>query len=81
MTLRRQKLAFITAQAVAIGTQLIRNPDNAVLVPHIQEVKRLRSFSRRKKTAQDPQSPTPSTAPATTLATTTNAPALRTIHR
>ncbi|HEX3583628.1 MAG TPA: hypothetical protein VH087_17810 [Thermoanaerobaculia bacterium] len=60
---RRQQLALIAQQAFVIGTQLARNPDNAVLVPHIQEVKRLKKFSRRKKTAGDPQTPTPNGTP------------------
>ncbi len=54
---RRQRLALISAQAYSIGTQLARDPANSVLVPHIQEVKRLKSFSKRRKTAENPQSP------------------------
>jgi len=41
---RRQQLSLIAAQAFSIGTQLARNPANSVLVPHLQEVKRLKSF-------------------------------------
>jgi hypothetical protein len=63
---RRQRLALISAQAYSIGTQLARDPANAVLVPHIQEVKRLKSFSKRRKTAENPQSPTPDPAQGTT---------------
>ena len=62
--IRRQRLALITAQAYTIGTQLARDPANAVLVPHVEEIKRLKSFARRKKTAQapsTPQSPAPGT--------------------
>jgi hypothetical protein len=51
---RRQRIALIAAQASAIGVQLARNPVNAVLVPHVQELKRLKSFSRRKKAAPAP---------------------------
>jgi hypothetical protein len=62
---RRQQLTLIAQQAVAIGVQLARNPANSVLVPHITEVKRLRKFSnRKKKPAENPQSPTPNGAPA-----------------
>ena len=68
---RRQRLALISAQAYSIGTQLARNPANAVLVPHIQEVKRLKSFSKRRKSAESPQSPTPNPAPAPADGTTT----------
>ncbi len=56
---RRQRLALIAAQAYAIGTQLARDPANAVLVPHVTEIKRLKSFSRRKKAQKTPQPPTP----------------------
>jgi hypothetical protein len=57
--LRRRRLALLAAQAYNIGTQLARDPDNAILVPHVQEIKRLRSFQRRKKAA----SPAPDTQP------------------
>jgi hypothetical protein len=63
---RRQRLALISAQAYSIGAQLARDPANSVLVPHIQEVKRLKSFSRRRKTSETPQSPTPNPAPEIT---------------
>jgi hypothetical protein len=46
---RRQRLALIAMQAYAIGTQLAKDPDNAVLLPHIEEVKRLKGISRRRK--------------------------------
>jgi len=62
--IRRQRLAFITAQAYTIGSRLARDPANAVLVPHVEEIKRLKSFSRRKKAAQAPNSPQ-SPAPGT----------------
>ena len=68
---RRQRLALISAQAYSIGAQLARNPANSVLVPHIQEVKRLKSFSKRRKAAENPQSPTPNPAPAPADGTTT----------
>jgi len=62
--IRRQRIALITAQAYTIGSQLARDPANAVLVPHVEEIKRLKSFARRKKAAQapgTPQSPAPGT--------------------
>jgi hypothetical protein len=71
---RRQRLALISAQAYSIGTQLARDPAHAVLVPHIQEVKRLKSFSNRRKTAEDSQSPTPKQAPAPAHDTAATAP-------
>src|ERR1700760_4007825 len=54
---RHQQLAVIGMQAYSIGSQLARDPDKAVLVPHLEEVKRLKAVSRRKKTAQAPQTP------------------------
>ena len=54
---RRQRIALIAAQAASIGKQLVRNPANAVLVPHVQEIKRLKSFTRRKKAAKAPGTP------------------------
>ena len=60
---RRQHLAVIGRQAYAIGTQLALDPANAVLVPHVEEVKRLKVASRRKKTAPAPQTPPTPTAP------------------
>jgi hypothetical protein len=62
---RRQRLALIGRQAYSIGTQLAMDPANAVLLPHVEEVKRLKSVSRRKKTKQTPQTPAPTpTTPA-----------------
>ncbi len=57
--IRRQEVAFLAAQAANISTQLARNPANAVLVPHVQEIKRLKSFQHRKKAVQAPGSPQP----------------------
>jgi hypothetical protein len=54
---RRQRIELIAAQAANIGTQLARDPANAVLVPHVQEIKRLKGFTRRKKAAQAPGTP------------------------
>jgi hypothetical protein len=62
---RHQRLAQIGMQAYAIGTQLAKDPDKAVLVPHVEEVKRLKGISRRKKTqAPQPQTPAPAPVPA-----------------
>jgi hypothetical protein len=55
--IRRQRLAFLAAQAYTIGTRLARDPAYAILVPHIQEIKRLKSFKRRRKAAQSPAPP------------------------
>ncbi len=61
---RHDQLAVIGMQAYTIGSQLARDPDKAVLVPHLEEVKRLKGISRRKKTTQAPPTPAPAPAPA-----------------
>jgi hypothetical protein len=62
--IRRQRIALIAGQAFNIGTQLARDPANAALVPHLQEVTRLKKVKRRKKATQAPRTP-PSPAPET----------------
>jgi len=61
---RRHQLALISAQAYSIGTQLVRDPANADLIPHVREIKRLRALARRSKPAPEPQpSPAPQQSP------------------
>jgi hypothetical protein len=55
---RRQRLALIAAQAYTIGKQLARDPENAALVPHLAEIRRLRAIARRRK-QRTPQTPVP----------------------
>jgi len=52
--LRRARLTVIAMQAYSIGSQLAKDPEKAMLVPHLEEVKRLKSASRRKKKTSDP---------------------------
>jgi hypothetical protein len=62
--IRRLRIDLIAAQAYSIGSQLARDPAHAILLPHVEEIKRLKRFSRRKKAAQapdTPQSPAPGT--------------------
>ena len=54
---RRQRLTLIAVQAYKVGTELARDPANALLLPHVAEIKRLRRISRRKKAAIAPKSP------------------------
>ncbi len=70
---RRQKIALIAVQAYTIGKQLARDPENAGLVPHVAEVKRLKGFARRKK--RGPQTPAPQTPAPGTPAPGTPSPA------
>jgi hypothetical protein len=55
--IRRQQIALVAGRAYSISSQLARDPAHAVLVPHVQEIKRLKSFSRRKKATQAPNTP------------------------
>src|SRR5258708_5948167 len=55
--IRRQRLGLLAMQAYTIGSQLARDPARAVLVPHVEEVKRLKGAARRRKTTQAPQTP------------------------
>ncbi len=56
---RRQRLAVIAAQAYTIGAQLAKDPAKSVLVPHVEEVKRLKGAARRRKGARAAQPPAP----------------------
>lgn len=59
--IRRQRLSIMAGQAFGICKQLVRDPANVLLVPHVEEIKRLKSSQRRKKTAPAPQTPAPGT--------------------
>jgi len=61
--IRRQRLALIAGRAYDVGTALAKDPDHAILVPHVAEIKRLKRLARgKKKPQQDPQKPpTPGT--------------------
>ena len=61
--IRRQKISIIAERAYGVGSQLARDPEHEALVPHVQEIKRLKKIARRKKPAATPQTPNP-TAPA-----------------
>lgn len=61
---RRQRLALIAGQAYLIGTQLVRDPAHALLVPHVLEIKRLKKIERRKKTLPPDTTPPVPPAPA-----------------
>jgi hypothetical protein len=56
---RRERIALIAGQAYNIGTQLARDPANAVLRPHVEEIKRLKRSARRKKAGEATQPPSP----------------------
>jgi hypothetical protein len=62
--LRRQRLLFIANQAYLFGSRLSRDPANAELVPHVQQIRTLRKLSRRKKADQPPPATPASETPA-----------------
>jgi hypothetical protein len=66
--IRRQRIALVAGRAYNIGTQLARDPAHAVLVPYVQEIKRLKSVKRRKKAA-------PAPAPKSPVSGTSQSPA------
>jgi len=51
---RRERLAFIGTQAYSFGSQLAKDPVNADLLPQVEEIKRMKSVARRKKTQPAP---------------------------
>jgi hypothetical protein len=55
--LRQERLTRIAAQAYSIGSQLAQDPAKAVILPHVEEVQRLKRLARRKKTAPAPEPP------------------------
>jgi len=64
--IRRQRLALIAGRAFDIGSALAKDPDHAILVPHVAEIKRLKRLARgrNKKPQQDPQQPQHPATPA-----------------
>jgi hypothetical protein len=65
---RRQRAAIAASRAYLIGQQVARDPNNAGLRPHLEEVKRLKALARRKKTVKPaPESQTPSSASETPM--------------
>lgn len=51
--LRRLRIDLLAAQAYTIGSQLARDPANSILLPHVEEIKRMRRVSRRRKAAPE----------------------------
>ncbi len=60
---RRHRLGKAALVAYNVGRQLVRFPENADLIPHVEKLQRLRRLGRRKPA--DPQSETPSSTPST----------------
>jgi hypothetical protein len=67
---RRHRIGLTALQTYGIARQLVRQKENANLLPHVQEMKRLNTFGRSRRKAVPPapggSSPGPLPAPATT---------------
>ena len=59
--IRSRRIGLTAVQTFNICQQLARDPNNAALVPHVEEMKRLNRFARKRR--QRPQ-PAPAPAPA-----------------
>lgn len=60
---RRQRAGLAAARAYLIGQQVARDPNNAELRPHVEEVKRLRALARRKRATATPEAPPTDSTP------------------
>lgn len=63
---RRHRLGKAALLAYNVSRQLIQKPENVNLIPHVEELQRLRRLGRRKKTDQQPETPSTTPAPQTT---------------
>ena len=59
--IRRQRVTLLGERAYAVSVQLARDPDHAVVVPHVQEIKRLKRLARRRKAQTPDTTPAPGT--------------------
>ncbi len=75
--IRRERLAFIGKQAYSFGSQLALDPANADLLPQVEEIKRLKSVARRKKTQTAPQPPASSPIPTLPASQSQTAPTMK----
>lgn len=62
--IRRHRLGVVALQSYSISRNLVRNPEHADLLPHVDEMKRLSKPGRKKS---DPHQPTPSPVPVEEL--------------
>jgi len=57
--MRRRRIEFIATQAAAVAARLARDPAHSILLPHVQEIRRLRSYARRRRAAAETETPEP----------------------
>jgi hypothetical protein len=54
---RRHRVGLASLQTYSITRQLVRHEDHSDLLPHLQEMKRLNRFGRRRRNASAPAPP------------------------
>ena len=62
-TIRSRRIGLTALQTYKICQQLVRDPSNANLVAHLEEMKRLNRF-RRRRARQEQPAPAPASEPA-----------------
>jgi len=60
---RRHRVGLAALQTYSISRQLIRQKEHSNLLPHVQGMKRLSKFGRKRRTAQAPAEPQPQPTP------------------
>jgi hypothetical protein len=60
--IRRHRIGLVTLQTYNICSQLVRKKEHANLMPHVETMKRLNKFGRKR--AKTPPQPEPQPAPA-----------------
>jgi hypothetical protein len=72
---RRHRLGLTTLQTYNISRQLVRNPDHAELLPHVDGMKRMKKFARRRgKAPVEPPTVPPTVQPPTVQPPTVQPP-------
>jgi len=61
--IRRHRVGLAALQAYSISRQLVRQKEHADLLPHVQGMKRLSKFGRRRPSVQPPPVPGPISQP------------------
>lgn len=63
---RKYRVGLATLQTYSITRQLVRHEDHADLLPHLNEMKRLNRFGRRRRNTPEQPAPAPPSEPAMT---------------
>ena len=62
---RRHRLGLTTLQAYSIARQLVRQREHAHLLPHIEEMRRVSRFGRKRRPQPEDEPAVPTPAPTT----------------